>query len=408
MSIAELYIAQQIYPLAMENFNRAQDYFRLTRSLAGESQALQGVSKVFLKMGEKEEALASARNALSKAEKLGDVREVANSFNHMGEVHERMGDLDQAFSFFSQSKDLLDGTDHKDVLGKTFWELGALYSLKGDFQNALENYIKSLWIFKSLNDKYSESQTYLLLASLYLKEKDYRQVENLASQSLKISAENAFLFQLKEAYKLMSDAGMQLEDYKTALTNYRRYSNMKDSIFNANLANVITDIEVRNKSDKKNRAIAELEKSQLQQALEIGEKNAQRNILLIVLAFAVTLAAILFYMYLSKTRSSRLILESKLQAEEATKAKANFLSTMSHEIRTPMNAIIGMTHLLMKEQLENEQKDKVEIINFSTNNLLNLINDILDYSKIESGKNEFETVVFKPADLVKKEQELIL
>lgn len=401
LSIAELYFDQQILPLSMENFNRAQDYFEMAKSEAGEAKALQGVGRVFMKLGEPEEALASARNSLARAEKVGDVRQIANSYNLMGLIHERMDQFDMAFGFFEKSKKMLDGTDHRDILGRTFWEVGELYLSKKDFQNALENYIKSLWIYKSLGDKYSESQTYLFLARLYLYEKDYRQVEELAGQALSLSIQNGFLMQQKEAYKLMSDAGLELQDYETALLNYKRFSQMKDSIFNANLANVITDIEVRNESDKKNRAIAELEKAQLQQQLEIGEKNAQRNTLLIVLAFALAFAAVLFYLYLTKTRANKLILESKKQAEEATKAKANFLYTMSHEIRTPMNAIIGMTHLLMKESLQEEQKDKVEIINFSSKNLLNLINDILDFSKIESGKVEFETVVFKPAELLR-------
>ncbi len=401
LSVGELYMEQMILPLAMENFNRARDYFRLENSLSGEARALQGIGRVYLLLNDYEEALASFRHSLSKAEKKGDLRQVAISFGLMGEAHDLNGDIEEAFRFYRESKDLLDGTDNKDILGATFWKIGELHVKNEDFQSALENYIKSLWIFKSLNDKYRESQTYLHLARLYLKEKDYRQVENLAAQSLRISSKNGFLIQLKEAYKLMSDASMELEDYETALGNYRKYSLMKDSIFNANLANVITDIEVRNEADKKNRAIDELEKSQLQQRIEIAEKNAQRNILMIVLGFAIALAAVLFYLYVTKNRANKLILESKRQAEDATKAKANFLSTMSHEIRTPMNAIIGMTHLLMKENLEDEQKDKVEIINFSANNLLNLINDILDFSKIESGKIEFEEVVFKPAELIK-------
>lgn len=400
ISVGELYTEQMILPLAMENFNRARDYFKLENSLSGEARALQGIGRVYLLLNEYEEALASFRHSLSKAEKAGDLRQVAISFGLMGEAHDLNGGIDEAFRFYRESKDLLDGTDNKDILGSTFWKIGELHVKNEDFQSALENYIKSLWIFKSLNDKYRESQTYLHLAKLYLKEKDYRQVENLAAQSLRISSKNGFLIQLKEAYKLMADASMELEDYETALMNYQKYSMMKDSIFNANLANVITDIEVRNEADKKNRAIDELEKSQLEQRVELAEKNAQRNILMIVLAFAIALAAVLFYLYTTKNRANKLILESKRQAEDATKAKANFLSTMSHEIRTPMNAIIGMTHLLTKENLKEEQKDKVEIINFSANNLLNLINDILDFSKIESGKIEFEELVFKPAELI--------
>ncbi|MCL2202417.1 MAG: ATP-binding protein [Defluviitaleaceae bacterium] len=84
------------------------------------------------------------------------------------------------------------------------------------------------------------------------------------------------------------------------------------------------------------------------------------------------------------TSLKRLIIE----AESASKAKGDFLAKMSHEIRTPMNAIIGMTELILMEELSPNARDQATIIKNSGNHLLSIINDILDFSKIESGKME--------------------
>jgi len=78
------------------------------------------------------------------------------------------------------------------------------------------------------------------------------------------------------------------------------------------------------------------------------------------------------------------------KAEESTKLKEAFLSNMSHEIRTPMNAIMGFSDLLYKEKLEEKQKEYVKIIKIAGKNLLTIINDILDISKIEAGMMTFE------------------
>lgn len=80
------------------------------------------------------------------------------------------------------------------------------------------------------------------------------------------------------------------------------------------------------------------------------------------------------------------------QAEQGLKAKSEFLSTMSHEIRTPLNSVIGMSHVLLDNNPRQDQVKQLDIMLFSAKHLLAIVNDILDYSKIEAGKITFERI----------------
>ncbi|HOW09187.1 MAG: response regulator [Bacteroidales bacterium] len=95
------------------------------------------------------------------------------------------------------------------------------------------------------------------------------------------------------------------------------------------------------------------------------------------------------------------VIMASRKAEEAAQSKQQFMSTMSHEIRTPLNEVIGITNLLLQGNPREDQMDYIKTLRFSGNHLLTLVNDVLDYNKMESGRIEFEQTSFNLSDFLK-------
>lgn len=96
------------------------------------------------------------------------------------------------------------------------------------------------------------------------------------------------------------------------------------------------------------------------------------------------------------------ILQAKERAEKAAKVKARFVSNMSHELRTPLNGIIGTTNILLQEDYLDSQRDSLDVLKHSSEHMLQLVNDILDLSKLEAGKMELEEQPFNLKEFINK------
>jgi signal transduction histidine kinase/DNA-binding response OmpR family regulator len=126
--------------------------------------------------------------------------------------------------------------------------------------------------------------------------------------------------------------------------------------------------------------------------------RVSRNWSILEVVFGILISALSLFLLLRdiniRNRLETELKEAKKIAEENANAKERFMANMSHEIRTPMNAVIGFTDLLKKTPLSKQQKEYLDAIHASGSNLMNIINDILDLSKIEAGKLTLEKINF--------------
>ena len=156
---------------------------------------------------------------------------------------------------------------------------------------------------------------------------------------------------------------------------------------------VIANEELVFQNDEKEKRAAELVIANEELVFQTGEKQKRAAELVI---------ADIELVFQNKEKEKREIANielktAKTEAENAVKAKQQFLSNMSHEIRTPMNAIVGFTKVVLKTELSAKQKEYLTAIKMSGDSLIVLINDILDLAKVDAGKMTFEKTPFKLA-----------
>ncbi|MCX6234435.1 MAG: response regulator [Bacteroidetes bacterium] len=151
--------------------------------------------------------------------------------------------------------------------------------------------------------------------------------------------------------------------------------------------------------------------------LAISTKNAERKageVKHIIIAFVVSasllllMATLVIYRYVRWNNDYRRALKlARNEAEELARAKEQFLATMSHEVRSPMNIISGFIGQLLKSRLDADQRDQLDMVKKSSDHLLQMINDLLDLSRLKAGKLELQETEFSPGEVMNDMQNML-
>jgi signal transduction histidine kinase/CheY-like chemotaxis protein len=189
---------------------------------------------------------------------------------------------------------------------------------------------------------------------------------------------------LVEISEILSEIYEATGDYKNALKYHQEFKTYSDSIATEESTLEITKLALKYEYDKKVDALQNQQKEAIiDQEKELEFKTRQNTFLVILLA--VILGTVVF-MFVNR----RKLLLARQQADLANRSKSEFLTNMSHEIRTPLNAVIGFSDLLIQTELQDHQHEYAETLKQSADSLLSIVNDILDFAKIESGKMDLD------------------
>ncbi|MES2762761.1 MAG: ATP-binding protein [Bacteroidota bacterium] len=414
-AISKCFIAVGDVYSALLNYNKALDYYEEALTLNKDKQNLEvlnSLNRIGNRLMDKGReandtnfmlsAISSYLKAKTIAAAIHNTRQyinvyvsLADAYNIFGKVSNNKHHLYESLNYSMLSLQLAQVADLKSSQGISYLNLGEVYLSLNKTIKAIHYFEMAEKIYQPLGNKSWLLNTYELLGKTYYTMHVYDKAVEYFEKSIAFAKEQHLAKPLRDDYRWLAEIYLKQQKFEEACGYYKLHNDYKDSVITENESFNISRLQAELDIQRKDKEIAFLTKSTAAQNVEINAKNEQRNYLIVLVVIVVVASVVLFYLYRDRKRAAIEILKAKEFAEKAKEAQEQFLANTSHEIRTPMNGIIGMTNHLMDTPLSKEQQEYISTIKESSNNLLSIINELLDLSKIMAKKILFDKQPFE-------------
>lgn len=315
-----------------------------------QSVTLAAIAYLNYDVGDYENALQFALRCLPIFQRAKDMHRLTTLYHMLGNIYFKLENFGEAMRYFEENLNLTEnGSMTYDMalsgLGKVYYKLQQF--------DVAERYLEQAFdAAGQLGNVEVQITSAFYLGRLHMDEEHFRAARRYLEQAFSLSTEYTRRHDMMSVHEVLSILYDRMGDIPKAFSHLKEYELMKEEIFQQTTFNKLRNLQVR-------------------QQVELAQKE-------------------------------------KEVAERTASLKQQFMANMSHEIRTPMNAIVGMTRLLQNKDPKPEQLRYLNAIQQSADNLLVIINDILDLSKIEAGKIIIEETDFNVREMVDSVSDMLM
>ncbi len=315
-----------------------------------QSVNLSSIAYLNYDLGDYENALEFALRCLPIFERAKDTHRLAALHHILGNIYFKQEQYDEALRYFRKNLQESEFDTVINIMGIN--GVGKVYYKTRRFEEAYKYLSDALAQSLTINNVEVQISCHYYLGRIYMDEGNYRKAQASLSQSLELAEQYMRRHDVMSIHETLSVLYDQMGDVPKAFHHLKTYEQLKEDIFRQTTYNKLRNLQTR-------------------QQIELAQKE-------------------------------------KEVAERTAQLKQQFMANMSHEIRTPMNAIVGMTRLLVTKEPRPDQMRYLDAIQKSADNLLIIINDILDLSKIEAGKIIIEQTDFSLREVIQSISDMLM
>lgn len=378
--------------------------------LASEEEDYTSLAKVYNIIGINYEIILDYANAeknyqksLHYAEKAKNNKYIGRLYNNLGNVYgDGFKEFKKSLYYYEKSLEKAEELGDSIDVYLTMINIGWTYVDMEEYDEAFPHLKRVQDYLKNNKEEQGEMQVKYLLGKYYVYKGQYKKAEQLYIEARDLGEENDHFLELTDIYMGLSELYKKNGKIDKALTNLEKHNFYKNKIFNEDRLKQLEVTKARLDADEYRRDL-ELKQKEHEAQEKILKKSKQLalitglGVLVLFVLLMLLLTSIKHIKHINKELEiqNNELEKAKEGAEKLSNMKSQFISTVSHELRTPLYGVVGLTSLLLEEKnLSKREHQYLKSLKFSGDYLLNLINNVLQLSKIESNKVVIEKTRF--------------
>lgn len=299
------------------------------------AQAFKDIGAVYYYLKNQNTALEYYQKALILYREVNDSDGIARSYNNIGMIFKDKGNFQLALDYLNKSLQIKTIQNNQYGIANTLGNIGDAYMENGDYDIALEYFNKALSMWFELEYLHGITEVYNYLGEVYINKKEYNKAIDNLLKGQKISLKNNFKQRLTVSYELLSNAYYETEDYKNSIINYRRFYQLKDSLYESFTNQKIEEYVVKNENLKAENELMAQDKKILQQRFQL------------ILIFVILIGTLIFLLLLIRQnkairRKSKKIININKELDLRVQQKTSELRISQFSIDVAVDSIFWM------------------------------------------------------------------